>query len=95
MSFRVSKVIISCILLNKRVANSFGDELNDKTNSMCKHNAFAYIYNGNMSILHLFDDGLHLLEPGVCILANNFTCSLNYILQSHLHHLKIHFEPKI
>ena len=45
---------------------------------MCKHNSFGYINNGNISNIHLFDNGLHLLEPGMCVLANNFIFRLNY-----------------
>ena len=46
--------------------------------SVYKDNSFEYINNGNISSIHLFDNGLHLLEPGMCILANNFICKLNY-----------------
>ena len=67
ISFRVSKVIVSGIVFNKRVANSFVDEANSKIISMCKHNSFEYINNGNISNIHLFDDGPHLLESGMCI----------------------------
>ena len=67
ISFRVSKVIVSGIVFNKRVANSFVDEANSKIISMCKHNSFEYINNGNISNIHLFDDGSHLLESGMCI----------------------------
>ena len=44
---------------------TFVDEGNSKIISMCKHNLFGYINNGNISDIHLFDDGLHLLE--VCV----------------------------
>ena len=67
ISFGVSKVIVSSIVFNKRVANSFVDETNSKIISMCKHNSFEYINNGNISNIHLFDDGSHLLESGMCI----------------------------
>ena len=67
ISFRVSKVIVSGIVFNKRVANSFVDEANSKIISMCKHNSFEYINNGNISNINLFDDGPHLLESGMCI----------------------------
>ena len=72
MSFGVSQVIVSGIVYNKKVANSFVDEGNSKIISMCEHNTLGYINNGNISNIHLFDDGLHLLEPGMCILATFF-----------------------
>ena len=65
-SFEVSKVIISGIVFSKRVARPFVDEVNSKITSMCKHNSFGYIYYGNISNIHLFDDSLHLLSQ-VCI----------------------------
>ena len=40
MSFGVSKVIVSGIVFNKKVANSFVDEVNSQMISMCKHNSF-------------------------------------------------------
>ena len=77
ISFGVNKVIVSGVVFNKRVANSFVDEAESKIISTCKHNSIEYINNGNISNIHLFDDGLHLLELGMCILANNFICNLN------------------
>ena len=91
ISFGVRKVIVSGIVFNKRVANSFVDEANSKIISMCKHNSFEYINNGNISNIHLFEDGFHLLESGMCLLANNFICKLNYFFRTHLHHPNVHF----
>ena len=62
ISFGVRKVIVSGIVFNKRVSNSFVDEANSKIISMCKHNTFKYINNRNISNIHLFDDSLHLLD---------------------------------
>ena len=91
ISFGVRKVIVSRIVYNERVPNSLVDEANSKIVSMCKHNSFEYINNGNISSIHLFDDGLHLLESGMCILANNFIGKLNYFFRTHLHHPNVHF----
>ena len=60
MSFGVSQVIVSGIVYNKKVANSFVDEVNNKIISMCEHNSLGYINNGNIYNIHLFGDGLHL-----------------------------------
>ena len=56
---------------------------------MCKHNSFEYINNGNVSNIHLFEDGLHLLESGMCILANNFMCKFNYFFRTQSLNLQI------
>ena len=53
MSFGVSQVIVSGIVYNKKVANSFVDEVNSKIISMCEHNSLGYINNGNISNIHL------------------------------------------
>ena len=94
-SFGVRKVIVSSIVYNKRVPNSFVDEANSKIISMGKHKSFEYINNGNISSIHLFDDGLHLLESGMCILTNNFIGKLNYFFRTHLHHPNVHFKVTI
>ena len=73
MCFGVRKVIVSGIY-SISVANLFVDEANSKIIGMCKHNSFEYVTNGNISNIHLFDDDLHLLESGMCILANNYIC---------------------
>ena len=83
MSVGVSKVIVSSIVFNKRVANSFVDEVNSTIISMCKRNSFGFINNRNVSNIHLFDDGLHLSESGMCILASNFICRLNCFFALH------------
>ena len=44
---------------------------------MCKNNNFIFVDNGNISNIHLFDDGLHLVESGRCILANNVIDRIN------------------
>ena len=57
---------------------------------MCKHKSFGYINNGYISI-NLFDDDLHLLESGTCILANSFIFKIIFFLRTHLHHPNVHF----
>ena len=56
---------------------------------MYKHNSFEYINNGNVSNIHLFEDGLHLLESGMRILAKNFTCKFNYFFRTQSLNLQI------
>ena len=38
---------------------------------MCRKNGIVFIDNGNISNIDLYQDGLHLLERGKCLLANN------------------------
>ena len=81
------KAVDELILNLKKTATkcmSFGVILwMKKIISMCKHNSFGYINNGNISNIHFFDNCPHLLESGMCVLANNFICRLNHFLLAH------------
>ena len=50
------------------------------------------LINSNISNIYLFDDGLHLVESGRCILANNVIDRINNFLLTHLHHPNIHIH---
>ena len=58
---------------------------------MCKNNNFIFVDNINISNIHLFDDGLHLVESGRCILANVIDRINNFLLE-HRHHPNIHIH---
>ena len=47
---------------------------------MCKNNNFIFVDNSSISNIHLFDDGLHLLESSRCVLANNVIDRINNTL---------------
>ena len=53
---------------------------------MCKKNGIVFIDNGNISNMDLYQDGLHLLERGKRLLANNFIFALNNFLKFHTHY---------
>ena len=56
---------------------------------MCKNNNFIFVDNSNTLNVHLFDDGLHLVELGRCILANNLIDCINNFLLTNLYHPNI------
>ena len=56
---------------------------------MCKNNNFIFVDNSNTSNVHLFDDGLHLVELGRCILANNLIDCINNFLLTNLYNPNI------
>ena len=70
MSHGVSKVFESAIVQNKRIPESLLEEVNEKISFVCK-NSLIFVDNSNISNIHLFDDGHHLVESVRCILANN------------------------
>ena len=89
MSQGVSKVFVSVIVQNPE---SLLEEVNEKISFMCKNNNFIFVDNSNISNIHLFDDGLHLVESGRCILANNVIDRINNFLLTHRHHPNIHIH---
>ena len=68
---------VSAIVRNKKIPESFLEEVNEKNSFMCKNNNFIFVDSSNVSKIHLFDDGLHLLESGKCILAYNVIDRIN------------------
>ena len=92
MSHGISKVFVSAIVRNKSIPESLLEEVNEKISFMCKNNSFIFVDNSNISNIHLFDDGLHLVELGRCILANNVIDRINIFLLTHLHHPNMHIH---
>ena len=85
-----SKVFVSAIVRNKWIPESLLEEVNEKICFVCKNNNCIFVDNSNIS--NLFDDGLHLVESGRCILANNVIDRINNFLLTHLHHPNIHIR---
>ena len=86
------KFFVSTIVRNKRIPESLLEEVNEMTSFMCKNNNFILVDNSNISNIHLSDDGLHLVESGRCILANNVIDRINKCLLAHCHHPTIHIH---
>ena len=89
MSQGVSKVFVSVIVQNPE---SLLEEVNEKISFMRKNNNFIFSDNSNISNIHLFDGGLHLVELGRCILANNVIDRINNFLLTHRHQPNIHIH---
>ena len=86
------KFFVSTIVRNKRIPESLLEEVNEMTSFMCKNNNFILVDNSNISNIHLSDDGLHLVESGRCILANNVIDLINKCLLAHCHHPNINIH---
>ena len=56
----------------KKTFISFIKKANEKIQYMCKTHAIIFFDNGNISDMDLYQDELHLLERGKCLLATNF-----------------------
>ena len=92
MSHGASRAFVSAIMQNKRIPESLLDEVNEKISFMCKNNNYIFVDNSKTSNVHLFDDGLHLVESGRYILANNVIERINNFLLTQLHHPNIHIH---
>ena len=47
----------------------------------CLMNGFNFVDNGAVSEIDLWTDGIHMIESGKLIIANNLINSLNYFLE--------------
>ena len=72
--------VISGIVVNKKLTSAYVSSVNQQISNMCRDNSFVIIENNNIPTSSLFRDGLHLLEIGKRILANNFIDNLNNFL---------------
>ena len=82
MSQGVSKVFVSVIVQNPE---SLLEEVNEKI-------SFIFSDNSNISNIHLLDGGLHLVDLGRCILANNVIDRINNFLLTHCHQPNMHIH---
>ena len=62
MSHGVSIAFVSAILRNNRISESILEEGNKKISFIRKNNNFIFVGKSNIYNVHLFDDGLHLVD---------------------------------
>ena len=79
-NFRVKHIFISGLVYTKRIIIEFLEDVHLKLVKVCKEMQVSFIDNRNITGLYLFGDGLHLLEPGKKLLANNFESNFNNFL---------------
>ena len=77
-SFVAMDLFVSGIAFNKRLPYAVIKKVNEKNIGMCKKNGIVFIDSGNISNMDLYQDDLHLLERGKCLLANNFFLDKNH-----------------
>ena len=77
----VKRVLVSGIVVNNKLTSAYISSVNQRISNMCRDNSFVFIDNNNILTSSLFRDGLHLLEVGKRILANNFIDNLNNFLR--------------
>ena len=74
----VNNIFISAITCRAKLEESKkAIEINDMLKDLCVRENFVFISNDSIRKEHLWIDGLHLLDEGTTILANNIINSLN------------------
>ena len=77
----VKRVLVSEIVVNNKLTNAYISSVNQRISNMCRDSSFVFIDNNNIPTSSLFHDGLHVLEVGKRILANNFIANLSNFLR--------------
>ena len=77
----VKRVLSFGIVVNNKLTSAYITSANQRISNMCPDNSFIFTDNNNIPTSSLFRDGLHLLEVGKRILANNFIDNLNNFLR--------------
>ena len=82
----VKAIFISDLVFTTRVNLPTLEKIHETLASYCSEiTNCVYIDNRNIRGIHLYKDGLHLLQLGKDILANNFIFYLNKFLNTHTH----------
>ena len=79
-NFGVKYIFISGLVYTKRIITEFLEDVHLKLANVCKEMQVYFIDNRNITGFYLFRDGLHLLESGKMLLANNFVSNFNNFL---------------
>ena len=74
----IGMIFISSIAYSSKVNPASVQQLNCLLFDGCRRNGF----NGTVSEIDLWTDGIHMIESGKRIIANNLINSLNYLLKS-------------
>ncbi|XP_057314887.1 uncharacterized protein LOC130656060 [Hydractinia symbiolongicarpus] len=76
----VEKVFISSVIICTRIDFEFIKSLNHILENEAKKYGYIFIDNSNIMESNLWKDGLHLMESGKVLLANNFLFYINNFL---------------
>ena len=76
-NFSVKYIFISGLVYTKRIITEFLEDVHLKLANVCKEMQVYFVDNRNITGFYLFRDGLHLLESGKMLLANNFVSNFN------------------
>ena len=78
--FGVKNIFVSGLVYTRRINVDILNDIQKKLVDVCRELNVYYIDNTNIKGISLFKDGLHLLDSGKKVLANNFVNSINNFL---------------
>ena len=76
-NYNIGTVSISSIVYSTKVNYGLLHKLNNALHEECLKHSFYFIDNSAVTEKDLWKDGVHLVESGKCIVANNFINHLN------------------
>ena len=79
-NFGIKYIFLSGLVYTKRIITEFLEDVHLKLVNVCKEMQVYFIDNRDITRVYLFRDGLHLLESGKKLLANNFVSNFNNFL---------------
>ena len=89
--YGIQEVLISGLLTTNRLAQDVTEEVNKLIKNMCNIEGYCYVNYDNIIRANLFKYGLHLLDTGKQILADNFVFNVNInFLMSRTFHPNVH-----
>ena len=71
-TYEVKNVFISGLVYTRRIGVPVLESTHEMIVNLCYKLGVCYVVNWNIRRKHLWKDGLHLVESGKVILANNF-----------------------
>ena len=85
-TFGIKNVFISGLVYTIRIGLSVLKRTHEMILHLCIKLGICYVDNRNIRMKHLWKDGLHLVESGKVILANNFLSYLSKYFLIRTHH---------
>ena len=86
-TYGIKNVFISGLVYITRIGLPVLEKTHEIILHLCNKLDICYIDNRNIRMKHLWKDGLHLVESGNVILANNFLSYLSKCFLIRTHHL--------
>ena len=82
-NYGVNNIFLSGIVFTTRVSLDILIQVHNKISTFCNTNGLYYIDNRHIRADCLYKDGLHLIDKGKIVLANNFIINLNQNFLTH------------